>query len=142
MNQHERNLLGFIDLIKSSMSDIDSFTKYDISTYFLMMRKFFEDYVNENNKIYEVESPLYIKNQEANNINHFFNVMMDLFEKSNSTGFIHEMTVIDKEALIKIVQCYKEQMADISINLRNQYQIVSVLNAEFDSLLKEVGLSN
>ena len=54
--QHEQNLIGFIDLIESSMSDIGSFTKGDISTYFLMMRKFFENYVDENNEIYNVSN--------------------------------------------------------------------------------------
>lgn len=69
--QHERNLAGFVNLLESSMSDIGSFTKGDISTYFLMMRKFFENYVDENNKIYNVASPLFIKKKEAENINYF-----------------------------------------------------------------------
>jgi hypothetical protein len=138
INQHEQNLIGFIDLIKSSMSDIGSFTKGDISSYFLMLRKFFEDYVNENNKIYDLESPLYIKNQEAENINHFFNVMIEIFEKSNSTGFIHEMTVVDRATLIKISECYRTEMVDIQMNLKKQFEIVATHNDKIEYFLKKL----
>ena len=138
INQHEQNLIGFIDLIKSSMSDIGSFTKGDISSYFLMLRKFFEDYVNENNKIYDLESPLCIKNQEAENINHFFNVMIEIFEKSNSTGFIHEMTVVDRATLVKISECYRTEMVDIQMNLKKQFEIVATHNDKIEYFFKKL----
>jgi hypothetical protein len=140
--QHEQNLLGFIDLIKSSMSDIGSFKKSEISSYFLMMRKFFENYVNENNEKYSVENSLYIKSNEAENINHFFNVMIEMFEKSNSAGYIHEMTVLDRETLVKIGECYRAQMVEIQMNLKSQYEIVGTHNAKIDFLLKEIGVEN
>ena len=136
--QHEQNLIGFIDLIESSMSDIGSFTKGDISTYFLMMRKFFENYVDENNEIYNVSSPLFIKNKEAENINYFFNIMIDMFEKSNSAGYIHEMTIIDRETLLKISESHRAQMVKMQTNLNSQYQIITTYNEKIDYLLKEI----
>ena len=136
--QHEQNLIGFIDLIESSMSDIGSFTKGDISTYFLMMRKFFENYVDENNEIYNVSSPLFIKNKEAENINYFFNIMIDMFEKSNSAGYIHEMTIIDRETLLKISESHRAQMVKMQTNLNSQYQSITTYNEKIDYLLKEI----
>ena len=136
--QHERNLAGFVNLLESSMSDIGSFTKGDISTYFLMMRKFFENYVDENNKIYNVASPLFIKKKEAENINYFFNIMIDIFEKSNSSGYIHEMTVIDKETLLKISESHRAQMVEMQTNLNSQYQSITTYNEKIDYLLKEI----
>jgi hypothetical protein len=136
--QHEQNLIGFIDLIESSMSDIGSFTKGDISTYFLMMRKFFENYVDENNEIYNVASPLFIKKKEAENINYFFNIMIDMFEKSNSAGYIHEMTIIDRETLLKISESHRAQMVEMQTNLNSQYQSITTYNEKIDYLLKEI----
>ena len=138
--QHEQNLAGFIDLLSSSMSDIESFNKGDISTYFLMMRKFFENYVDENNEMYDKDNPLCIKDTEAKNINHFFNLMINMFEKSSSAGFIHEMTVLDKETLIKIGECHRAQMGHMQMNLNSQYQIVNTYNEKIDSLFIEIGV--
>ena len=139
--QHERNLAGFVNLLETSMSDVGSFKRDDISTYFLMMRKFFKNYVNENNEKYDVESPLYIKGQEAENIKYFFNTMIEIFEKSKSVGFIHEMAVIDGEKLKEITNCQFAQMDAIQTNLKIQHEIVCSHNHKIESLLKEIGVT-
>lgn len=139
--QHEQNLAGFINLLKTSMSDVDSFKKGDISTYFLMMRKFFKNYINENNEKYDAESPLCINGQEEENIKYFFNTMIEIFEKSQSVGFIHEMTVVDSEKLKEITNCQFSQMDAIQTNLKIQHEIVCSHNHKIESLLKEIGVT-
>ena len=141
MNKHEENLGAFIGLLKTSMSDVDSFKKNDIATYFLMMRKFFKNYVNENNEKYDVESPLFINGQEAENIKCFFNIMIDMFEKSKSVGFIHEMTILDSGKLKEISKCQFAQMAHMQMNLKEQYEIVSAHNDKIEHLLKDIGIT-
>jgi hypothetical protein len=88
MNQNEKNLAGFINLLQTSLSDVDSFRKNDVSSYFLMLEKFFINYVNENNKKYEFENPLYIKREEAEKITYFFNTMVNLFENSKGPALL------------------------------------------------------
>jgi hypothetical protein len=138
--QHERNLVGFIDMLKTSMSDVDSFQKNDIASYFLMMRKFFKDYVNENNEKYEVESPLFIKSQEARNIQCFFDRMIAIFDKSQSVGFISGMTVLDKEMLEKLGEYQIRQFIDTEISLRQFSEVIATHRVRVGDLLEEIGV--
>jgi hypothetical protein len=140
MRQHETNLAGFIDLLKTSMNDVASFKKEDIATYFFMMRKFFKNYINENNEKYDVESPLFIKNEEAENIKYFFNAMIEIFEKSKSVGFIHELTVLDSEALKKIGDLQLRQLVDMESSLRQQSEIVHAHTEQMEYFLREIGI--
>ena len=141
MNQNETNLAGFIKLLKTSLNDVDSFRRGDISTYFLTMRKFFKNYVNENNEKYDAESPLHISHQEAENIKYFFNTMIDMFEKSKTVGFINEMTVLDSGKLKEISECQFAQMEHIQTNLKIQHEIVSSHNHKIEHLLKDIGVN-
>ncbi len=140
MTQSERNLAEFIDLLKTSMNDVSSFKKDDIATYFLMMRKFFKNYVNKNNEKYDVESPLHIKNEEAENINYFFSTMNEMFDKSNTAGYMHEMTVFDSEALKKLGDYQFRQLVDMQENLMQQNEIVHAHNEKMEYLLREMGV--
>ena len=137
--QHERNLVGFIDMLKMSMSDVDSFQKNDIASYFLMMRKFFKDYVNENHEKYEVESPLFIKSQEARNIQCFFDRMIEIFDKSQSVGFISGMTVLDKEMLEKLGEYQIRQLIEMESFRRQQSELVAAYSNRMEELLGEIG---
>jgi hypothetical protein len=136
--QHERNLEGFIDMLKTSMSDVDSFRKDDITSYFLMMRKFFKDYVDENNEMYEVESPLFIASQEARNIQCFFNRMIEIFDKSNSVEFICGMTVLDNEILKKFREYQLRQFIDMESIRRQQSELVAAYSNRMEELLREI----
>ena len=71
MNQNERNLAGFIDLLRKSDNNVGSFKKNEVVTYFLIVQNFFKNYVNENNEKYDIENPLFIKNEEAEVLNIF-----------------------------------------------------------------------
>jgi hypothetical protein len=140
MNQHERNLKDFIDMLKTSMSDVDSFQKDDIASYFLMMRKFFKDYVNENNENYEVESPLFIESQEARNIQYFFDRMIEIFDKSKCVGFVSGMTVLDEENLKKLGEYQIRQSADTEIILRQFSEVIATHRVRVGDLLEEIGV--
>lgn len=137
--QHERNLAGFINLLKTSMSDVDSFQKNEVAAYFLMMRKFFKDYVGENNEKYEVGSPLFMESQEANNIQCFFDIMIEIFDKSKSVGFIHDMTVLDRETIQKLGDNQIKQCIDMHNSFRQHIEVVSSHNIRIEDLLKEIG---
>jgi hypothetical protein len=140
MNQNERNLSGFINLLQTSLSDVSSFRKNDVSSYFLMLRKFFENYVKENNEKYEFENPLYIKNEDAEKVTYFFSVMMEMFGNSKSENYIHEMTVLDKSTIEKIGEYQLEQFDDAQTNLRRQIETVTVHNQRMEYLLHELGI--
>lgn len=138
--QHERNLMGFINMLKTSMSDVDSFQKDDVASYFLMMRKFFKDYVNENNEKYEVESPLFIESQEAENIQCFFDRMIEIFDKSKCVGYISGMTVLDEENLKKLGGYQIRQSADTEIILRQFSEVIATHRVRVEDLLEEIGV--
>jgi hypothetical protein len=138
--QHERNLMGFIDMLKTSMSDVDSFQKDDVASYFLMMRKFFKDYVNENNEKYEVESPLFIESQEARNIQCFFDRMIEIFDKSKCVGFISGMTVLDEEMLEKLGEYQIRQLIDMESIRRQQSELFAAYSNRMEELLREIGV--
>ena len=138
--EHERNLLGFINLLQTTLSDVSSFRKSEVSSYFLMLRKFFENYVKENNEKYEYENPLYIKNEDAEKVTYFFNIMMEMFENSKSEDYIHEMTVLDKKTIEKISEYQFEQFDDAERNLRRQIETVTVHNQRIEYLLHELGI--
>ena len=139
--QHERNLMGFIDMLKTSMSDVDSFQKDDVASYFLMMRKFFKDYVNENNEKYEVESPLFIESQEARNIQCFFDRMIEIFDKSKCVGFISGMTVLDEEKVKELREYQIKQLIDIEIIFKQQREMIYTHNARLEDLLKDISVN-
>jgi hypothetical protein len=136
--QHERNLAVFVDLLKTSMSDVDSFRKTEISSYFLMMRKFFKDYVIENNKKYDAESPLHIKNKEADNIQRFFNAMIEVFDRSKGNGYIYGMTVLDEEMFEELREYQIRQSFDMEIILRQQAELVAANRNRMEELLRKV----
>jgi hypothetical protein len=140
MNQNERNLAGFISLLQTSLSDVSSFRKSEVSSYFLMLRKFFENYVNENNQKYEFGNALYIKTEDAEKVTYFFNTMMEMFENSKSEDYIHEMTVLDKATIEKIGEYQLEQFDDAQTNLRRQIETVTVHNQRMEYLLHELGI--
>ena len=64
--------------------------------------------------------------------------MIDMFEKSNSAGYIHEMTIIDRETLLKISESHRAQMVKMQTNLNSQYQSITTYNEKIDYLLKEI----
>jgi hypothetical protein len=138
--QHERNLMGFIDMLKTSMSDVDSFQKDDVASYFLMMRKFFKDYVNENNAKYEVQNPLFIESQEARNIQCFFDRMIEIFDKSKCVGYISGMTVLDEENLKRLGEYQIRQSADTEIILRQFSEVIATHRVRVEDLLEEIGV--
>jgi len=140
MDQNEKNLARFINLLQTSLSDVSSFRKNDVSSYFLMLEDFFINYVNENNKKYEFENPLYIKREEAEKVTYFFNTMVNLFENSKSEDYIHAMTVLDKSTIEKIGEYQLEQFDDAERNLKRQIETVTVHNQRMMELLHEIGI--
>ena len=120
------------------MSDVDSFRKTEISSYFLMMRKFFKDYVIENNKKYDAESPLHIKNKEADNIQRFFNAMIEVFDRSKGNGYIYGMTVLDEEMFEELREYQIRQSFDMEIILRQQAELVAANRNRMEELLRKV----
>lgn len=140
MDQNEKNLARFINLLQTSLSDVGSFRKNDVSSYFLMLESFFINYVNENNKKYEFENPLYIKREEAEKITYFFNTMVNLFENSKSEDYIHEMTVLDKSTIEKIGEYQLEQFDDAERNLKRQIETITTHNQRMEYLLHELGI--
>lgn len=138
--QHERNLAGFIGLLQTSMSDVGSFRKAEISTYFLMMRKFFKNYVNENNELYEIGSPMRIGEQEAENIKYFFNSMIAIFEKSNGDGYLDELEVLNGESLKKIAEQQFRQIEDIQNGIKQLSEHAYAHRHKLESVLKEIGI--
>jgi hypothetical protein len=140
MDQNEKNLARFINLLQTSLSDVSSFRKNDVSSYFLMLEDFFINYVNENNKKYEFENPLYIKREEAEKVTYFFNTMVNLFENSKSEDYIHAMTVLDKSTIEKIGEYQLEQFDDAERNLKRQIETVTTHNQKMEYLLHELGI--
>lgn len=138
--QHERNLTAFVDLLKTTMSDVGRFRNAEISTYFLMMRKFFKNYINENNEIYEVGSPMRIGWHEAENIKYFFNSMIAIFEKPNGDGYLHELEVINGESLRKIVEQQFRQIDNIQNGIKQLSEHTYAHSHELESVLKEIGI--
>ena len=91
-------------------------------------------------KKYEFENPLYIKNEEAEKVTYFFNTMVNLFENSKSEDYIHEMTVLDKSTIEKIGEYQLEQFDDAERNLKRQIETVTVHNQRMMQLLHEIGI--
>lgn len=138
--QNERNLIAFVELLKTTMSDVGSFRKAEISTYFLMMRKFFKNYVNENNALYEVGSPMRIGEQEAENIKYFFNSMIAIFEKPNGDGYLHELEVLNGETLKQIAEQQFRQIDDIQNGIKQLSEHAYAHSHKLESVLKEIGI--
>jgi len=121
--QDDRNLKAFVEVLKTTLSDVDSFRKGEIESYFLLLRKFFKNYIKENNEKYNVGNPLYIHGSEAENINKFMNRMMDLFIRSKCSSWLDEMEVFDRSTLNEI---------DVNANerLNKLIDIQNILRAE------------
>lgn len=136
--QHERNLESFIEQLRTTCRDVDSFQRDEVKSYFLMMRKFFKDYVIVNNEKYESESPFLIKNQEAENIQRFFNAMIEVFDRSKVTGYIYGMTVLDEEVLEELRESQTRQSFDMEIILRQQAELVSANRNRMEELLRKI----
>lgn len=136
--QHEKNLAVFVDLLKTSMSDVGSFRKAEISSYFLMMRKFFKNYVNENNEIYEVGSSMRIEEQEAENIKYFFNSMIEIFENPNGDGYLHELEVLNRDSLKKIIEQQFRLIDDTQSRIRQLSENTCEHSHKLESMLKEI----
>lgn len=137
MNQNEQNLESFINLLKTSMNDVGSFRKADVSTYFLMLRKFFKNYINENNEIYDSNSKLHIGADEAENLNYFFNNMINIFENSKSDGYLHELTAVNTEALKELAKLQSHQMNDILHSQKAQTELIQAHNDKVEKFLSE-----
>ncbi len=137
MNQHERNLESFNNLLRTSMNDVGSFKKAEVSSYFLMLRKFFKNYVNENNEKYAGDSKLHIKANEAENLNYFFNAMIQIFESSKSNGYIHELTAVNKEKLAHLAELQSQQMDDLLTVQKRQNEVIQSHNDILEKLLNE-----
>lgn len=139
-SSNEKNLADFINALEKLSKDVESLKINDVLSYFLIMRKFFKNYVKENHKNYTSDSHLYIKNDESEKITNFLNSMSDIFDKSKSKGCIHDMTVLDGEGLKKIVDFQIEQINDIEKIQEILNEKFQVQNQKIKRLLNEIGI--
>jgi hypothetical protein len=138
MNQYEKNMVIFNDLLKTSLRDVDSFKKEEVSAYFLVLRKFFKNYIKENNKNHSYDSPLFIRSEEAKSLYKFFDAMIEIFAATKSTAYVGDMKVVGKAQIKKLTDFQSIYPNQLLLMQKEIAEILITHKHEVDNLIDDM----
>ena len=98
-----KNLHKFFEHFKNSHADIYTLSNQDASTHALAIRKFFEVYIEENNKNLLEGSLEFIDSCTADRIFEFTNLLAHKIERAQSKESFENSRLIDRDALSKLM---------------------------------------
>lgn len=126
MNQHERNLTGFIDYFKGADANVDSLTLADASAHMLAFRKFFKTFIDEHNQKYDSQTSLHIADFDAKKIDDFLK-KLELLLSIKPDGYLYDVVPISRSKL-------KDIYSDSSHVLLESMEATSVMQSKLSKL--------
>lgn len=103
-----KNIEQFFEYFKNSHADIYTLSNEDASTHALAIRKFFEVYIEENNKNLLEGSLEFIDSCTADRIFEFTNLLAHKIERAQSKEHFENSRLIDRDALSKLMDIGRE----------------------------------
>jgi hypothetical protein len=140
MNQHERNLSGFVSYFKSAEENVDSLKMGEAASHVYTLRKFFKFFINNHNQEYDSNPDLFIGESEAKKINDFLIMLENML---HSEGYLYDATTVSKKKLKEVFSENSSRLKDAiefsSITQAKLRKLVDNLDRDLDNMDKDLG---